>query len=254
MALEERRTTQRDHRSKCTCAAIMTDVLVLTGVPCTGLQCHIVKNHEQPKGTIGSLERALERYGVPVKEVEDFERDHGRGTAGTMADPKNLKMKLKTKIQDFSRNGTPGLQGIDLDARPAGYRPSPTATDDSPTISDGFKKSPDTGAPNGFNRNVTTDEVGRCSAPQTATASPANAFTAVRPGWMGINNPSPMPPKNEPWPKSLQGDLTMYLAAQNEPAPTSQPGASNGSTLLTPPSTRHSCSSPNRACADGSER
>jgi hypothetical protein len=58
-----------------------------------GLQCHIVKNHEQPKGTIGSLEKALDKYGVPVSEIEEYERVHGPGSGGTMADPKNTKPK-----------------------------------------------------------------------------------------------------------------------------------------------------------------
>lgn len=61
-----------------------------------GLQCHIVKNHEQPKGTIGSLEKALDRYGKPVAEIEAYEREHGPGSGGTMADPKNLKVKAKS--------------------------------------------------------------------------------------------------------------------------------------------------------------
>ena len=61
-----------------------------------GLQCHIVKNHEQPKGTIGSLEKALDRYGVPVSEVEEYERIHGTGSGGTMADPKNTKPKSRS--------------------------------------------------------------------------------------------------------------------------------------------------------------
>jgi hypothetical protein len=60
-----------------------------------GLQCHIVKNHEQPKGTIGSLEKALDRYGVPVSEIEEYERLHGPGSGGTMADPKNTKPKSR---------------------------------------------------------------------------------------------------------------------------------------------------------------
>lgn len=51
-----------------------------------GLQCHIVKNHGIPKGTIGSLELALERYGVPVQDIEDHEKKHGLGSAGTMAE------------------------------------------------------------------------------------------------------------------------------------------------------------------------
>ncbi len=51
-----------------------------------GLQCHIVKNHGIPKGTIGSLELALEKYGVPVQDIEDHEKKHGLGSAGTMAE------------------------------------------------------------------------------------------------------------------------------------------------------------------------
>jgi len=58
-----------------------------------GLQCHIVKNHKQPKGTIGSLEKALDRYGVPVSEIWEYERIHGPGSGGTMADSKNTKPK-----------------------------------------------------------------------------------------------------------------------------------------------------------------
>jgi hypothetical protein len=60
-----------------------------------GLQCHIVKNHEQPKGTIGSLEKALDKYGVPVSQIEEYERMHGPGSGGTMADPKNTKPKSR---------------------------------------------------------------------------------------------------------------------------------------------------------------
>ena len=60
-----------------------------------GLQCHIVKNHEQPKGTIGSLEKALDKYGVPVSEIEEYEKVHGPGSERTMADPKNTKLRPK---------------------------------------------------------------------------------------------------------------------------------------------------------------
>ena len=98
-----------------------------------GLQCHIVKNHEQPKGTIGSLEKALDRYGVPIREVEEYEREHGEGTGGTMADPKNLKIKNKTK-DAVNRKSTPGSYGMDPTARPAGYKPTPPGVRDSPTI------------------------------------------------------------------------------------------------------------------------
>ena len=92
-----------------------------------GLQCHIVKNHEQPKGTIGSLEKALDRYGVPVSEVEEYEREHGEGTGGTMADPKNLKLKnrLSSARKATPMGPSPGSWGLDANARPAGYKPSP---------------------------------------------------------------------------------------------------------------------------------
>lgn len=201
-----------------------------------GLQCHIVKNHEQPKGTIGSLEKALERYGVPVKEIEDFEREHGKGTAGTMADPKNLKMKLKTKLQDFSRKSTPVSYAVDPDARPAGYKPSPTATDDSPTVSDGIKKSPETSTTNGLYNTAPIDEAGRQSAPQTAPTSPSNAFTSVRRSWMTATPPATRPANGEAEPKSLQGNVGV-TSVNNGSAQMSQPGLSNGTSLSTPPST-----------------
>lgn len=51
-----------------------------------GLQCHIVKNHGISKGTIGSLELAIEKYGVEAQEIEDYEKKHGLGSAGTMAE------------------------------------------------------------------------------------------------------------------------------------------------------------------------
>ncbi len=192
-----------------------------------GLQCHIVKNHAQPKGTIGSLDKALERYGVPIKEVEEHEREHGRGSGGTMADPKNHKIKTKTKealggleTRPYIRKDTPG--SYDPDTRPAGYRPSPTATA-SPALSDEIKRSPTAFASmNGnrpFSREATGDEVRR-SAPQTAGQSPVNVFSAVRHDWY---RPGPFssgpPPKPEPEPKSLQGDFGASEAARKEQQP-----------------------------------
>jgi hypothetical protein len=47
------------------------------------LQNHIVKIHEQPKGTISGLKKALDRYGVLVSEVEANEKERGLDTAGT---------------------------------------------------------------------------------------------------------------------------------------------------------------------------
>ena len=94
-----------------------------------GLQCHIVKSHEQPKGTIGSLEKALDRYGVPVKEVEDYENEYGFGSGGTMADPKNLKIKNKMREAQpknallGARTSDPGPQSMSV-SPPPGISPS----------------------------------------------------------------------------------------------------------------------------------
>ncbi|KAK5366383.1 hypothetical protein LTS13_008144 [Exophiala xenobiotica] len=199
-----------------------------------GLQCHIVKNHAQPKGTIGSLDKALERYGVPIKEVEEHELKHGRGSGGTMADPKNHKIKTKTKealggleTRPYIRKETPG--SYDPDTRPAGYRPSPTTA--SPALSDEIKRSPATIASMNGSKpfSATTDEAKR-SAPQMAGQSPVNVFSAVRHDWY---RPGPFssgpPPKPEP--KSLQGDFGASEAARKEQQPLlTQSGAelSNG--------------------------
>jgi hypothetical protein len=193
-----------------------------------GLQCHIVKNHEQPKGTIGSLEKALDRYGVPIQEVEDFEREHGRGSGGTMADPKNMKMKLKTKIQDIpGKTRTPSSHGVDPDIRPAGYRPSPTGTEDSPSTSEGIKKSPESTL--GQFRPDRQD----LYAPPAATP-PNYSYTPVRSGWMGINGP-PTQPGRESEQRPPQGDFGTPV--NREQRPPSQGGPANGASVVTPPST-----------------
>ncbi|KAK6385844.1 hypothetical protein LTS17_001416 [Exophiala oligosperma] len=204
-----------------------------------GLQCHIVKNHSQPKGTIGSLDKALERYGVPIKEVEDYERDHGSGSAGTMADPKNHKIKTKTKeamgleTRPYIRKDTPG--GYDPDVRPAGYRPSPAQ---SPALSDEMKRSP-TVSMNGFSREATTDE-SRKSAPQTATASPMNTYSAPSGNWYRNPFPGGLPLHAELEPKRLQGDFGPNDAGVKrlQPLPlTYQPGpnVANGVQNKSPP-------------------
>lgn len=93
-----------------------------------GLQCHIVKSHEQPKGTIGSLEKALDRYGVPVREVEEYEKAHGEGSAGTMADPKNMKIKQKTKeLRAVHTNNAAAPQPPHMAAMQAPYRSGTTS-------------------------------------------------------------------------------------------------------------------------------
>ena len=215
-----------------------------------GLQCHIVKNHEQPKGTIGSLDKALEKYGVPVKEVEDFEREHGRGSAGTVADPKNHKIKVKTKealtARPYARTGTPGSYGIDPQARPAGYRPSPTPTSDSPTLSDEVKRSPVTGFTNGVPKDIPSNEPSvRASQvpPPVTVPSNTNSFPSVpgphmrsdyRTDWLGRPMQMQAPSRLEPDQKKLQGDF----GASSLPSPTqsnaptlARPGAVGGQTL-----------------------
>ncbi|KIW13869.1 hypothetical protein PV08_06650 [Exophiala spinifera] len=197
-----------------------------------GLQCHIVKNHSQPKGTIGSLDKALERYGIPVKEVEDYEREHGNGSAGTMADPKNHKIKVKTKeatgleTRPYVRKDTPGV--YDPDARPAGYRPSPA---ESPALSDDIKQSP-TVSMNGFSREATTEESRRPPS-QTTTASPMNTYSSSS-NWYRNPFPGGLPPLHADLePKRLQGDFGASEAAvkSSQPPPLGHHHQQAGSNL-----------------------
>ncbi|KAL2408295.1 hypothetical protein ABEF93_000929 [Exophiala dermatitidis] len=178
-----------------------------------GLQCHIVKNHLQPKGTIGSLDKALEKYGVPVKEVEDYERIHGRGSAGTMADPKNHKMKTKSSEASVaSEDGgdrAPGSYVIDPEARPAGYRPSSTSTVDSAPVSEEAKTSPKPALQNGTQK----DSASRVEEPKQSAVGPTppvpptpagRSFSSSR--WL---NSYMLARETEAEPKRLQGDFGM---------------------------------------------
>lgn len=197
-----------------------------------GLQCHIVKNHLQPKGTIGSLDRALEKYGVPVKEVEDYERIHGRGSAGTMADPKNHKIKIKTleasESPGPSGDRAPGSYVIDPETRPAGYRPSPTSTVESPPASSEAQRSPKISTQMSPPKEPTpADDATKWSAAAVTSAAPASSWSAT--SWLSSYM---SPRKFEPEPKSLQGDFGMsetQSKADQAPAqpvvPTGQPQA-----------------------------
>jgi hypothetical protein len=49
-----------------------------------GFVCHLVKDHGEPKGRTWTREKALNNYGVPVSEIEEYERVHG-----PIAGPKN---------------------------------------------------------------------------------------------------------------------------------------------------------------------
>jgi len=206
-----------------------------------GLQCHIVKNHEQPKGTIGSLEKALDRYGVPVREVEDYERQHGRGTAGTVADPKNHKIKTKTKEALVNhkagvlRRNTPTSYGIDPSARPAGYKPSPTTTRENSTRPDSVKRSPSAStATAGFVQDdiVYSDEEEVKEAKEaTKTAPllasrPVNRFEAIRTDWHSTVGSIETPSKPETAGNKVPRDADMtHTSPSAVPAPTTSPAA-----------------------------
>ena len=186
-----------------------------------GLQCHIVKNHEQPKGTIGSLEKALDRYGVPVSEVEEYEREHGEGTGGTMADPKN--MKIKNKLREGGRKSAPGPApgswGLEPTARPAGYKPSPGPETGSGRMT--IEK--DMGdfvarRSAGYVEDVNSYSGANNSHPSSA---PKSRFEAVRGDWHTSTPSRPPPPPlavvldaN----RQLQGDAVMQ--ERDSPAPT----------------------------------
>ena len=151
-----------------------------------GLQCHIVKNHEIPKGTIGSLEKALAAYGVPVSEIEEIEKRHGIGSGGTMADPKNSKLKPRLR----ESGGTP------LSAQKH-YQPNNT---DSPSS---FLTQQKTNSRNQLPpRHDPTPETGSGSTPVNADRQPefrpSGGFAAVNTAWQGVNaTPSKRPPPRD---------------------------------------------------------
>lgn len=71
-----------------------------------GLQCHIVKHHGVPKGTIGSLDLALEAYGVDVKQIEDYEKIHGFGSGGVIADKSSSRKSKKRQSNGTNATAT----------------------------------------------------------------------------------------------------------------------------------------------------
>ncbi|KAK5958366.1 hypothetical protein OHC33_000208 [Knufia fluminis] len=146
-----------------------------------GLQCHIVKNHEIPKGTIGSLEKALTAYGVPLSEIEEIERRNGIGSGGTMADPKNSK--IKSRLRESA--GTP----LPVQKQ---YRPSDF---DSPTGSAPQKNPPSAQPPS---EHEPTSKSAPDSTPvhfaKQPEYRPSGGFAAVNTAWQGVNaTPSKRP-------------------------------------------------------------
>lgn len=164
-----------------------------------GLQCHIVKNHEIPKGTIGSLEKALAAYGVPIGEIEEIERRNGVGSGGTMADPKNLKIKSRLR----ESGGTP------LSAQKQ-YRPN---NSDSPNSFSAPQKS-DTG-----NQLSTQHELVPNPRPESTPTDvgkepeyrPSGGFAAVNTAWQGVNTT----PSKET--ASHDGDVRARPASESKP-------------------------------------
>lgn len=164
-----------------------------------GLQCHIVKNHEQPKGTIGSLEKALDRYGVPVREIEEHERQHGPGSGGTMADPKNAKVRTKAKDhldrRDLSERESSVASGFHLQKHPSYGSDSPHLAHVSSNLS-GRKRS------HSFDEHA--PESGTEGTPIDVNKLPpvraVSGFQAVNATWQGVNASPSERPRHREWP------------------------------------------------------
>jgi hypothetical protein len=93
-----------------------------------GLQCHIVKSHGVQKGTISSLDLALDKYGVDAQEVEEHEKKHGLGSAGATAD-KGPRVKTRPKSSNeadrpMSSGPASGSSAGPMSAPPARHGPS----------------------------------------------------------------------------------------------------------------------------------
>ena len=161
-----------------------------------GLQCHIVKNHEQPKGTIGSLEKALAIYGVPVRDIEDYEKIHGLGSAGQMADPKNQKIKNKTK-EAMQKSESPASGDISTPA----LTPSASYTSNATPLGGPlFPPTPSKAPDNIVEHKNSWRDLGTFatragssdhqSSGSEAPARPNNSFVAVRNSWSSYIPPT----------------------------------------------------------------
>lgn len=150
-----------------------------------GLKRHIVTNHEQPKGTIGSLEKALEKYGVPVKYIEAIEKRDGLGTGGTMAgaDPKNTNIKSRMKEtgdrRDFGRRNHPStVQGMHRSyesGSPSAATPTPKADDHGEMM------------PHRDEQKLESTRDAPPNADGKSVAPTIGGFAAVNSAWQGIN-------------------------------------------------------------------
>ncbi|RMD41813.1 hypothetical protein DV735_g3319, partial [Chaetothyriales sp. CBS 134920] len=180
-----------------------------------GLQCHIVKNHEQPKGTIGSLEKALDRYGVAVAEVEEYERQYGEGTGGTMADPKNLKIKnkLRESVRRSAPTPSPGAWGLEPTALPAGYKPIPGAENAGKLVVEKGMGDFVSRRAGGLVEDVNTYEPESSVTPQyeRPSSGPNPRFDGHQnqTQWNNNSTPSRLPPHSIDVNRQLQGDAVM---------------------------------------------
>lgn len=159
-----------------------------------GLQCHIVKNHEQPKGTIGSLEKALAAYGVPVREIEEIEKRDGLGSGGTMADPKNVKVRAKIREsgdrRDLSGRETPVSAGV-----PPLMKQQTSSNSDSPTAFSNQRIEPEKRPLTMVDQRVDGSATSPIDLDKPAQNRPVTGFAAVNSGWANINHrPNPTPP------------------------------------------------------------
>lgn len=168
-----------------------------------GLQCHIVKNHEQPKGTIGSLEKALERYGVPVSHIEEIEKREGLGAGGTMADPKNTKIKSRMRDSGDRRDFVRRDHSANL------QRSHPSHESDSPTVTPMSKLGHSATVQHRGERGPAEGTVHTpLNADKLSTIRPTNSFTTINSSWQGVNS-TPVRPlgMSDHEPKIVQAQL-----------------------------------------------
>ena len=198
-----------------------------------GLQCHIVKNHGQPKGTIGSLEKALAIYGLPVSEVSEIEKIHGLGSAGQMADPKNQKIKIKTR-EAMQKSESPASGDMSTPTL------TPSASNTSNVTPLGGPLFPQTlsRAASSEHKGMVTDLgplknvadwSGRQNAASEAPIRPNNNFVAVRNTWStyvppaaptrNMDNNSPLPSVDPVPAPSLQQDSPAAVQDRTQLAP-----------------------------------
>ena len=160
-----------------------------------GLQCHIVKNHEQPKGTIGSLEKALAAYGVPVRDIEEIEKRDGLGSGGTTADPKNVKVRAKVRESGDRRD----LGGRETPVSATGPMPlhkNPYTPTESPATGPLQNRDGDRRPFSGPDHKIDGSASSPIDVDKPIQARPGSGFAAVNSGWTNLNprlNPQPSP-------------------------------------------------------------